>query len=310
MLKNSMIRTIIGVLLILLIAFSTITICQNIGKRLKADITDQNIYTLSEGTKNILARLNQPIKVRLYYAATAALKGPDQIRFFNNYYTFVRELLEEYESAANGMIELEVIDPRPFSQEEAQALRYGLQRFPISEEENFFFGLAIQTPFGIEKTIPFFAPNRQRFVEYDISYLIDTAATRQKRKLGILSSLQVMGDDVSGYMAQMMAMQGQQPKPAWGIVDQLRQEYKVSKVETDTGEIKDIDILLVIHPKDLSEKTLFAIDQFVLKGGRTIVCVDPYCLLPGNRQIPMHSLGYQLSASGTQQTDLQLTFLM
>ena len=189
---NSSIRAIIGVLLTLIITFSTITITQKIGKRVKADITDQKIYTLSQGTKNILGKLNQPIKVRLYYAETAAVKGPDQIKFFNNYYTFVRELLEEYESAADGMIELEIIDPRPFSQEEAQALRYGLQRFPITEEENFFFGLAIQTPFGIEKTIPFFAPNRQKFVEYDISYLIDTAATRQKSKLGILSSLQII----------------------------------------------------------------------------------------------------------------------
>ncbi len=284
---NPAIRTIIGVFLILVITFGAITITQNVGRGIKADITDQNIYTLSEGTKNILSRLNQPIKVRLYYAETAALKGPDQIRFFNNYYTFVRQLLEEYQSAAKGMIELEVIDPRPFSQEEAQALHYGLKRFPITEEENFFFGLAIQTPFGIEKTIPFFAPDRQSFVEYDISYLIDTAATRQKSKLGILSSLPIMGDDVSGYIAQMMARQGQQPKPAWGIVDQLRQEYKVSKVPAGTSEIKDIDILLIVHPKDLSEKTLFAIDQFVLKGGRTIVCVDPYCLsdIPNQQQM-------------------------
>ena len=286
---KSKIRTIIGILLILLITFSAITIFQNIGKGIKVDITDQDIYTLSDGTKNILGKLNQPIKVRLYYAETAALKASDQIRFFNNYYTFVRELLEEYESAANGMITLEVIDPRPFTEEEAQALRYGLQRFPITEEENFFFGLAIQTPFGIEKTIPFFAPDRQSFVEYDISYLIDTAVTRQKSKVGILSSLPLMGDDISPYMAMMMQRQNQQPKPAWGIVDQLRQEYDVTKIEPDLDEITDIDILLVIHPKSLSDKTLFSIDQFVLKGGRTIICVDPYCLsdIPDPQQMQM-----------------------
>ncbi|MCF7955457.1 MAG: Gldg family protein [Phycisphaerae bacterium] len=286
---NTTIRTIIGILLILLITFSAITIFQNIGKGIKADITDQEIYTLSDGTKNILGKLNQPIKVRLYYAETAALKASDQIRFFNNYYTFVRELLEEYESSANGMITLEIIDPRPFSEEEAQALRYGLQRFPITEEENFFFGLAIQTPFGIEKTIPFFAPDRQSFVEYDISYLIDTAVTRQKSKVGILSSLPIMGDDISPYMAMMMQQQNQQPRPAWGIVDQLRQEYEVTTIEPDLDEIKDIDILLVIHPKELSDKTLFAIDQFVLKGGRTIACVDPYCLsdIPDRQQMQM-----------------------
>lgn len=282
---NSMIRSIIGILLILVITFSAITIFQNIGKRIKVDITDQKIYTLSEGTKNILGKLNQPITVRLYYAETAARKGPDQIRYFNNYFNFVRELLEEYEAAANGMIKLEVIDPKAFTDDEAQAIRYGLKRFPITEEDNFYFGLAIQTPFGIEKTIPFFAPDRQNFVEYDISYLIDTAATRQKRKIGILSSLPVTGDDVSGYMEFLMKQQGQEPKPAWGIVSQLKQEYEVTKVEPDQDEIKDIDILIVIHPKNLSTKTLFSIDQFVLKGGRTIVCVDPYCLSdPPNQQ--------------------------
>ena len=275
---NRTIRAIIGVVLVLVISFCAISICQDIGKSLKVDVTDQKLYTLSDGTKAILAKLNQPVKVKLYYTRTAALKGPDQIKYFNNYYEFVRALLEEYAAAANGMIDLQIIDPRPFSEDEVQALRYGLKRFQITEEENFFFGLALQTPFGVEKAIPFFSPDRQNFIEYDISYLIDTAITRQKRRLGILSSLPVTGEDVSGYMAKMMRMQGQRPKGAWTFVEQLKQRYEVKGIAADANEIKDVDILLVIHPKDLPEKTLFAIDQFVLKGGRTIVCVDPYCI--------------------------------
>lgn len=276
---NRTIRVIVGVILVMIIMFCAINICQNIGKSLKVDVTDQKIYTLSDGTKAILAKLNQPIKLKLYYAKTAALKGSDQIQYFNNYYQFVKALLEEYVSEAKGMIDLQIIDPRPFSEEEAQALRYGIKRFPITEEESFFFGLVVQTQFGVEKVIPLFSPDRQSFVEYDISYLIDTAITRQREKIGILSSLPVMGSDVSGYMAQMMRMQGQRPKPAWTLVEQLRRQYKVKGVATDVDEIKDIDILLIIHPKDIPEKTLFAIDQFVLKGGRTIVCVDPYCFV-------------------------------
>ena len=274
---NRSVKASIGVILVLIITFCAISVCQNMGNSVKVDVTEQNLYTLSEGTKSILAKLNQPIKVTLYYAATAALKGPDQIRFFNNYYQFVHSLLEEYSDASNGMIDLQVIDPRPFSEDEAQALRYGLQRFQITEEESFFFGLAIQTQFGIEKVIPFFSPDRQKFVEYDISYLIDTSIERQKTKIGIMSSLPVIGDDVSGYMAQMMRMQGQTPKPSWTFVDQLRKQYEVVKVEPDVEEIKEIDILLVIHPKGFAEKTLFAIDQFVLKNGRTILFVDPFC---------------------------------
>jgi ABC-2 type transport system permease protein len=294
---NRTIRAILGAGFVLVIVFSAISICQSIGKPLKLDITDQKLYTLSDGTKAILAKLNQPIRARLYYAKTAALKGPDQIRFFNNYYEFVRALLEEYVAVSNGMVELEVVDPRPFTDDEEQALKYGLRRFPITEEESFFFGLVVQTQFGVEKAIPFFSPDRQNFLEYDISYLIDTAVTRQKKKIGVMSSLPVMGDDVTGYMAEMMMRQGQQPKPAWTIVEQLRQQYEVETVATDVNDINDVDILLVIHPKDLPEKTLFAIDQYVLKGGRTIVCVDPYCFSDRAPQMQMQMQMQHSSAS-------------
>ena len=221
-----------GAALILVIVFSGISICQNLGSRIKVDITDQGIYTLSEGTRAILGKLNQPIKAKLYYTETAAMKAPDQIRYFNNYYEFVKALLREYVAVSKGMVQLEVIDPRPFSQEEEQAMRYGLQRFPITQEENFFFGLVMQTQFGVEKTIPFFSPDRHNFVEYDISYLIDTAITKQKKKIGIMSSLPVMGQDMSDYMARMMQMQGQQPEPPWTIVEQLKNKYEVKTVPT------------------------------------------------------------------------------
>ena len=293
---NRTIRAIIGAGFILVIVFSAISICQNIGRFWKIDVTEQGLYTLSDGTKSILAKLNQPIRAKLYYARTAALKGPDQIRYFNNYYEFVKALLEEYVAESKGMVELEIIDPRPFSDDEVAAMRYGLQQYRITEEENFFFGLVVQTQFGVEKVIPFFSPDRQRFVEYDISYLIDTAITRQKTRIGVMSSLPVMGDDMSGYMAQMMIRQGQRPKQPWTIIEHLRQKYEVSEVPTDVNDINDVDILLIIHPKELPEKTLFAIDQFVLKGGRTIVCIDPFCYADTPDQTAMQ-MGMQLSRS-------------
>jgi ABC-type uncharacterized transport system involved in gliding motility auxiliary subunit len=271
-------RTVAAVVLVGIIMFCAIIICQNVGKTLRVDITDQKLYTLSDGTKAILAELNQPLKLKLYYTKTATRKARDEIRYYNNYFYFVQALLEEYTRTAKGMISLQMIDPRPFSAEEEEALRYGLRRFPITEEENFFFGLVLQTQFGVVKAIPFFSPDRQNFVEYDISHLIDTAITREKRRIGILSSLPMMGEDVSGYMAALRKMQGQPPRPPWTIVRQLQQQYDVKEIETDTEDINDIDTLLVIHPKDLAEKTLFAIDQFVLKGGRAIICVDPRCI--------------------------------
>lgn len=285
---NRTLRAAIAVVFIGIIMFCAISISQNIGKPLRIDVTDQKLYTLSNGTKSILAKLHQPVKIRLYYTKTAAMKGPDRIRYFNNYYNFVHSLLAEYSTAAAGNIDLQIIDPRPFSNEEADALRFGLKRIPLSEEESFFFGLVVQTQFGVTKTISFLTPERQNFIEYDISYLIDTAISREKQRIGVLSSLPVMGDDVTGYMAQMMRMQGQQPKGPWTIIEHLREKYHVSKIETDVEDINNVDILLVIHPKDLPQKTLFAIDQFVLKGGRTVVCVDPHCYAdqpPAQRQM-------------------------
>jgi len=135
---NRTIRAIIAALLVLVITLSAASICQNIGKSLKLDVTEQKLYTLSNGTRAILTKLNQPIKLKLYYAKTATLKARDPIRYFNNYYEFVKALLEEYVVAANGMVELEIIDPRPFSNDEVQALRYGLNRYPITQEEGFF----------------------------------------------------------------------------------------------------------------------------------------------------------------------------
>jgi len=284
---NRTLKAILAVVFIGIITFSAISICRTLS--VKVDLTERKLYTLSNGSKAIIDKLNQPVTIKLYYAKTAALKAPDAIRQYNNYYFFIKALLEEYAAYGRGKVDLQVIDPRPFSDEEQEALRYGLKRFQITEDESFFFGLVTKTEYGVTKSIDFFTPDRQNFVEYDISYLIDTMTTREKLKIGVLSSLPVMGDDVSGYMAEMMRMQGQQPTPPWAIVQQLRQRYEVTAVDLDIEEIKDVDLLLVIHPKDLSEKTLFAIDQFVLKGGRTIVCVDPYCLADRPNQQAMMS---------------------
>ncbi len=149
---NRTIRAIIAIIFVGVIMFCAISIAHNIGKSIRLDVTDQKLYTLSNGTKAILGKLRQPIKMKLFYTKTAAMKAPDQIRFFNNYYYFVEALLQEYAKASKGMVELEMIDPRPYSDEEAEALRYGIKKFPISEEENFFFGLIVQTQYGAVKT--------------------------------------------------------------------------------------------------------------------------------------------------------------
>ena len=114
-----------------------------------------------------------------------------------------------------------------------------------------------------------------------------------------------MGDDVSGYMAQMMMRQGQQPRPAWTFVEQLRRNYEVESISTDVNDINNVDILLVIHPKNLPEKTLFAIDQYVLKGGRMIVCVDPQCFSDRPPQAMQMQMQMQYDSSSNLNTLLR-----
>ena len=271
-------RTILAVLCILVITVCAMLLFQKLVGRARVDLTDHGLYTLSEGTRNILSKLNQPVRLKLYYARAAAMKGPEQIRYYNNYYLYVRDLLEEYVNLSHGSLTLSVIDPRRFSDEEEDAIRHGVKRFPLSEDEDFFFGLVAGTELGKEKVIPFFEPARQEFVEYDISKIISSVTRREKTKIGVISPLPVLGSGVSPYMMQMMRMQGRTPEKSWAIMASLRDEYEVVPVQ-GTGPIPDdIDFLMLIHPKEMPPKARFAIDQYVMKGGKLIVFVDPHCL--------------------------------
>jgi ABC-type uncharacterized transport system involved in gliding motility auxiliary subunit len=276
---KSALRTLGAAVSILLIAVCSVMIFQKVVHRARVDLTEDGIYTLSQATRRILRKLNQPVTLTLYYSRTAAMKGPEQIQYYNTYYRYVHDLLEEYERRSDGKVVLEVVDPRKFTEEEDEAIEHGLKRFPLSEDESFFFGLVARTELGKEKVIEFFEPGRQKFVEYDVSKLISGVIQREKKKIGILSSLPVMGPDMSPYMMQMMRMQGRQPPPPWQIAEQLREAYEVERVAADVRDLPDdIDFLMVVHPKDLSERTLFEIDQFVMNGGKLLVFVDPHCM--------------------------------
>jgi len=279
--------TVLAVICILLITTCAILIAQKSLGRARVDLTERHLYTLSDGTRNILTGLNQPIRLKLYYARTAALKGPEAIRYYNNYYLYVRDLLEEYVSIAGGKLDLETIDPRKFSKEEEDALAQGVKSFPISEDENFFFGLVAQTELGKVDVIPVFEPQRQEFVEYDVSRLISALVQRKRKKIGVLSSLPVMGTDMSPYMMQMLRAQGRPTQEPWMVIKHLRQKYEVTSVDAETDMVDEsIEFLLVIHPKELPEKTLYAIDQYVMKGGKLIVFQDAHCLIDTPPQDP------------------------
>lgn len=243
-------------------------------KRVRVDFTEEGLYTLSDGTKSILGKLDTPIKLKLYYSKTAANKGTEGLRIFNNYFSYVKELLAQFSSYSRNNLSIEVIDPRPDTPEEEDALAYGLKKFQLSETEKYFFGLVAENEAGSEKAIEFFDPNEKDKLEYELAKLIYTVLNPQKKRVGVLSSLEVMSEDLGPYMAQMLQMQGKEVPRSWIVIKMLEEFYNVIKIKPEAEAIAGIDILAVVHPKGFSEKMLFAIDQYVMRGGNLIVFAD------------------------------------
>ncbi len=231
----------------------------------RLDLTQQRLYTLSEGSKKTLARIDEPITLRFYYSPRLG----DVVPSYGVFAQRVHEMLEEYAALAKGKIKLEILDPEPFSPTEDRAVAFGLQGVPLDQGgEQVYFGLAATNSTDDQQVIPFFQPDRERFLEYDLTKLIHSLAFPKKTVVGLVTSLPLEGD----FMA---ALQGRPLEP-YAIVDQLRQLYELRTLSTDFDTVPaDVDVLMIVHPQNLSEKTLYAIDQFVLKGGKALVFVDP-----------------------------------
>ncbi|HUB97586.1 MAG TPA: Gldg family protein [Stellaceae bacterium] len=231
----------------------------------RIDLTDEHLYTLSKGTLDTLAKLDEPIVMRFYLSPRLV----NEIPSYGVYAQRVREMLDEYQAASKGKIELQVLDPEPFSPTEDRAVAFGLQGVPIDQGgEQVYFGLAATNSTDDQQVIPFFQPERERFLEYDLTKLVHSLAFPKKTVVGLMTLLPLEGD-------LMAAMQGQ-PMVPYVVIEQLKQLYDVHSISTDTDKIPDdVDVLMIAHPQNLSDKTLYAIDQFVLKGGRVLVFVDP-----------------------------------
>ncbi|HKX10078.1 MAG TPA: Gldg family protein [Stellaceae bacterium] len=242
----------------------------------RIDLTASRIYTLSDGTARTIAQIQEPVTLRFYYSRRLG----DEIPSYGIYAQRVRETLEEYAARAKGKIDLQVIDPEPFSPEEDRAVALGLQGVPVEQGgEKVYFGLAATNSTDDQELIPFFQPERERFLEYDLTKMIHAIARPKRTVIGLASSLPVEGDFAA-------AMQGQPLRP-YAIVNQLRQLYELRTISTEFDKVEpDVDVLLIIHPQGLSEKTLYAIDQFVLGGGRALVFVDPHSEMQQVRSNP------------------------
>lgn len=311
-------------LLLALCGVLAIHLLGNVTDGVRADVTADQLYSLTPGTEAILAKMHQegvkPVEIQLYFSATAGKTLPKFIKDFISYDRYVRSLLREYQRASGGKIKLTFIDPLPDSDEAQQATEYGLEGKTINQNgDEFFFGLVFETQTGSRKAIPFLWPDQQENIEYEISKTLYNLLWPSTQRIGVISSLDVLGtDDQNPYLAQMLAAQGRQPQPAWIAMRLLREIYQVENIDRDVEHIShdEYNLVLVIHPKNLSQKNLWALDEWVATGGNALVFVDPYAAddsPPPNPQNQFAALQYQpasnleplLSAWGVKRLDDQ-----
>ena len=281
-----------GGLLALAVLFLAVVMLSNLGLRgMRLDLTQNRLYTLSTGTRQVLRELKEPVNLYFYFSREAAAK---QSPLVMPYATRVREFLEEIAARSGGRIHLQVIDPQPFSDDEDRAAEFGLQPLQAGAGDALYFGLAGTNSTDGRTSIPSFTPDREEFLEYDVAKLIQELGTPKKAVIGLMSSI--------GLQGQFNPATGQMGEP-WPIYTQLQQLFNLRTLSLDLDHIdKDVDVLMVVHPKHLPPKTLYAIDQFVMRGGRLLLFVDPNAGADLSGQDPSNPLA---GAMANHSSDLQ-----
>jgi len=241
----------------------------------RVDLTENGIYSISQGTKHILSNLDEPITLKFYYSKKIA-SAYAQI---NSYASRVRDLLGEYQARSHGKIIIEEIDPEPFTPAEDQASAAGLSGAPTDTGDLVYFGLVGTNTIDGKEVIPFFSQDREPYLEYDLSSLVYRLATPKKPTIGVISGLP-LATGPGGMMAQMQGRS--QP---FTIYAELTKTYTTKMLEPNFAQIpSDIDVLMIVHPGQLTGQQQYAIDQFVLRGGRALVFVDPNSEVAGQSQ--------------------------
>ena len=256
-----------AIALILLLSVLVVSFLPN----LRIDLTEDRLYSLSDGTRNILSSLNQPIELMFFYSDSATEDVP-QLRTYGNR---VQELLREIVIASEGNLRLSVIDPEPFSEEEDLATQFGVRAVPVTQGgEGVYFGLvAAQDEEGVPEalrvteTMPLIRPDQEEFLEYEFMKIITQVNNPERTVIGLITQL-----DIDGGFDPMTGQGTQQ----WMIMDLIRQLYEVRRLDLTSDFIEeDIDILMIVHPEGLSDRFLYAVDQYILQGGDALVFLDP-----------------------------------
>jgi ABC-type uncharacterized transport system involved in gliding motility auxiliary subunit len=254
-----------GALVALAVLFIGVTILITFVLRgARIDLTESKLYSIAPGTQRIVTSLQEPINLYFFFSQEASAESP-QLRA---YAQRVRELLEEMAERSKGKVKLTTVDPKPFSEDEDRAAEFGLQAVPLgARNDSLYFGLAGTNSTDGREIIGFFQPDKEEFLEYDVASLIHKLGNPKKPTVGVISALPVEGqfDQQSGRMT-----------PGWASIAQLHEQMQVRTLAPDIGAIElDVCLLLVVHPKELPAKTLYAIDQFVMRGGKLMAFVDP-----------------------------------
>jgi ABC-type uncharacterized transport system involved in gliding motility auxiliary subunit len=256
----------IGSLILLAVLFIAINMLSgNLLRGFRFDLTENSLYTLSEGSRNILDSLQEPVTLYLFFSEDASRDLP-QIR---SYAKRVDELVQEFVNNSDGKLVLKRVDPAPFSEQEDQAAAFGLQAVPVGATGSaLYMGIAGSNSIDVVQAMPFLQPSKEKFLEYDLAKMISSLGNPERKKIGLFSSLAMEpGFDPAT----------QSVRDGWVLYDQLGQLFDIQTIEADTPAVpEDLDLLLLVHPKNLGEQMLSEIEQFVLGGGHLVAFLDPF----------------------------------
>ena len=252
----------IFLLLITFVLF--IMLANNIFKGFRFDLTENKLYTLGDGTLNIINKLDDQIILNYYFSDSLTQEDT----YLRAYAKRIKELLEEYQLRSKGKIKLNIIDPLPFSDEEDDAMKYGLQGVPSkTKEENIFFGLVAANRYDSYKIIKFFDPGKEAIIEYEITKVLYSILEMKKPKIGVMTSLPLFG----GYNFTK-----NEPTPEWAIIQKLKPLFDIELIDKKTKSFEEFEILFLVHPKKLSDENKKKVIDFYDNKGRILVLYDVY----------------------------------
>ena len=258
--KDSRVLGIISLALAVVLFLAINVFTETAIKGVQFDLTEKSLYTLSDGTKETLAAVKEPITLRFFSTRQLTESTPGLTAYGER----VQELLERYVALSNNLVKLELVDPEPFSPEEDRAVGFGLSGVPITEAGDLgYFGLAATNTTDDTDVIPFLTPQREQFLEYDLTRMINNLANPKKKVIALISGIPVDSDPLKKYKA-------------WALIDQLRQFFEVRPQGLTPKITDDVDLLMIVHPFGLSDESKYAIDQYVLAGGKAMIFVDPH----------------------------------